>query len=141
MRTGLILAAALALAACSGQGAPVPPSPPAPAASLSGGPWLAEDVAGGGVPDIVRIEMTFDPAGRVSGRSGCNRFSGGYTLSGAALSFGPLAGTRMACPPALMDVEAKVLSILAAANRVSYDATGAAFIHAADGRSIKLRRG
>jgi heat shock protein HslJ len=32
-----------------------------------------------------------------SGFSGCNRFMGTYALKDGKLSFGPLAGTRMAC--------------------------------------------
>ncbi|AQG98118.1 heat-shock protein [Burkholderia sp. KK1] len=34
---------------------------------------------------------------RASGFSGCNRFSGAYDLKNGKLTFGPLAGTRMAC--------------------------------------------
>ncbi|WP_165857255.1 YbaY family lipoprotein [Marinobacter sp. JSM 1782161] len=34
---------------------------------------------------------------RVSGFSGCNQFSGGYTLTGDQLQLGPLASTMMAC--------------------------------------------
>jgi heat shock protein HslJ len=34
---------------------------------------------------------------QASGFSGCNRFSGAYDLKDGKLSFGPLAGTRMAC--------------------------------------------
>ena len=39
---------------------------------------------------------------RLSGFSGCNRYMGSFELAGTAingalLSFGPLAGTRMAC--------------------------------------------
>jgi heat shock protein HslJ len=34
---------------------------------------------------------------RASGFSGCNRFMGAYMLKDGKLSFGPLAGTRMAC--------------------------------------------
>ncbi|WP_248321747.1 MULTISPECIES: META domain-containing protein [unclassified Caballeronia] len=35
---------------------------------------------------------------RASGFSGCNRYTGPYVLKDGKLSFGPLAGTRMACP-------------------------------------------
>jgi heat shock protein HslJ len=34
---------------------------------------------------------------RANGFAGCNRFMGTYDLNGGKLSFGPLAGTRMAC--------------------------------------------
>ena len=33
----------------------------------------------------------------MTGFSGCNRFSGSYTLNGDSLRFGPLVMTRMAC--------------------------------------------
>lgn len=36
--------------------------------------------------------------GRASGSSGCNKLMGSYTLAGRALTLGPLASTRMACP-------------------------------------------
>ncbi|WP_323121677.1 META domain-containing protein [Burkholderia alba] len=38
---------------------------------------------------------------RVSGFSGCNRYMGSYDVKNGVLSFGPLAGTRMACPASL----------------------------------------
>jgi heat shock protein HslJ len=41
--------------------------------------------------------------GRASGSSGCNKLMGSYTHAApGALRVGPLAGTRMACPPAMM---------------------------------------
>ncbi len=36
-------------------------------------------------------------SGRASGYAGCNSFSGSFALTGASLTFGPLAMTRMAC--------------------------------------------
>lgn len=118
---------------------------PVIAGSLDGGPWLVEDLNGGGVIDNARLDLTFDrdsaaPAGRVTGRSGCNRFSGAWHQTGATVRLGPLAGTRMMCPPALMALEAKFLAALEAAVQVRFDPTGAAFLEAADGRVIKMRR-
>jgi putative lipoprotein len=34
----------------------------------------------------------------VSGDTGCNRFSGSYTVDGQNITIGPLASTRAACP-------------------------------------------
>lgn len=45
------------------------------------------------------------------GFSGCNRFTGDYTLEGDRLSFGPLASTRMACAEG-MDAETRFLTLL-----------------------------
>jgi heat shock protein HslJ len=42
--------------------------------------------------------MIFRDDGRVNGFSGCNRFMGEYTVSGANLLFDSMASTRMACP-------------------------------------------
>ncbi len=42
------------------------------------------------------ISIRFE-AGRVSGFSGCNAFSGPYTVIGSRVTFGDLAGTMMAC--------------------------------------------
>jgi len=35
---------------------------------------------------------------RVSGSGGCNRFNGSFTMKKEALTFGPLAATKMMCP-------------------------------------------
>lgn len=146
MRTILLLAASLSFAACgtTDVGRVVKGELPPLGGSLEGGPWLVEDVNGGGVIDNARLEMTFDPgdqnSSRVSGRSGCNRFSGSWQQTGAAVKFGPLASTRMACPPALMDLERKFLATLAAVTTLSFDTTGAALLKAPDGQAIKIRR-
>ncbi|MCA9987528.1 MAG: META domain-containing protein [Anaerolineales bacterium] len=50
--------------------------------------------------------------GTVSGQSGCNLFSGSATIAGDKLSFGPLAGTRMACEDELMSFESNFLDLL-----------------------------
>jgi heat shock protein HslJ len=55
---------------------------------------------------------TFADDGTVSGSSGCNTFSGSYTLDGNSLSFGPLASTQMACADDVMTQEAAVLGAL-----------------------------
>jgi heat shock protein HslJ len=50
--------------------------------------------------------------GRISGNSGCNSFSGSYTLPSAGrLALGPLASTRMACLENMKD-EADFFSVL-----------------------------
>jgi putative lipoprotein len=80
---------------------------------LVGPLWIAEDIGGRGVVDRSRTSMGFDSDGRVSGLGGCNRFTGGYTLEGARLRFGPMAGTMMACPPALAEQEQRLHAALA----------------------------
>jgi para-nitrobenzyl esterase len=96
----------VALLACA---APTPP-PQAPAAPAAGAPALLDRTW-----ELVRIQFMDDtvltpddpsrytlrlvPGGRAELRADCNRGAGGYALDGSALSFGPLATTRAACPP------------------------------------------
>ena len=49
---------------------------------------------------------------RASGFSGCNRYTGAYTLKNGLLSFGQLAGTRMACVGPGGDIEGAYLDAL-----------------------------
>lgn len=56
----------------------------------------------------LRAHLFFDgEEGRVSGSGGCNRFAGTYAQTGDALSFGQLAGTRMACLGPGMELESR----------------------------------
>ncbi len=54
----------------------------------------------------------------VSGSSGCNTYSGPYTLTGTDLKVGPLASTRKACEQAIMDQEAQFLTALQTPTKV-----------------------
>ncbi len=51
-------------------------------------------------------------AGRVDGFSGCNRFMGSYTIEQDRVTFGPLAGSMMACPEPEMTLESAVKKAL-----------------------------
>ena len=53
--------------------------------------------------------MTSD---RVSGSGGCNRLSGGITVENDSLRFSPLASTRMACRPEVMNFEGRFFQVL-----------------------------
>jgi heat shock protein HslJ len=79
--------------------------------------------------------------GRASGNAGCNSFSGTYKLSEERLEFGPLATTRMACEPAIMDQEARFLATLAAVRSYSRYGNGSLSLIAPDGRAVRFRPG
>jgi len=63
--------------------------------------------------------VTFSYAeGRVTGRSGCNRYSAAArSEKPGALAVGPVAGTRMACPATVMAVESRFLAALGRVER------------------------
>ena len=70
-----------------------------PAAPLEGTQWTLVALRGAsiaGTPHAPSLLLQADQM-RASGSSGCNRWSGPYTLAGTHLAFGPAAGTRMAC--------------------------------------------
>lgn len=139
----LLLLTTLALAGCQTTKAMVK-GEERPATVALEGRWTIEDVNGGGVIDNAPMEIAFEggDAGtsRVSGRAGCNRFTGPWLQTGNQLWLGPLATTRMACPPALMELEAKTLATLAAVRNVSQDRSVAVRLLAPDGRALSLRR-
>lgn len=51
--------------------------------------------------------------GQLRGRSGCNTYTGSYSLSGATLSVANLTSTKMACDEAVMQQESVYLGALA----------------------------
>jgi len=85
------------------------------------GAWLLEDLGGRGVMDMVQTTLVFDGEGRASGSGGCNRFTGSYTFDDGQLVFGPMAGTKMMCPEAVMDQEDRFHQALGAVERVVLD--------------------
>jgi heat shock protein HslJ len=78
---------------------------------LNGDP--ATPGAGGKEPSL-----SFTDDGKVSGFSGCNRFTGSFQGDGGALSFSPLASTRMACAEG-MEQEQRILAMLTEVERYS----------------------
>ncbi len=82
------------------------------------GTWKLIQLEGDALPDGVKTpEITFAEKGTVSGFAGVNRFQGSYTPKGESL-FGPgLATTRMAGPPAAMQLEADFLQALRDVNQ------------------------
>ena len=87
------------------------------------GRFLAEDIGGGGVVDRLQTTLEFSADGRFFGHGGCNRYTGTVKAVGRGkLVFGPAASTRMACPPASMDQEAKFFKALDTVRFYAWDA-------------------
>ena len=87
-------------------------NPGSSAATLPVGRWLAEDIRLGGVIDRLQTVLEIAADGAVTGTGGCNRMSGRASISGDRITFGPIASTKMACAPAVMDQEGKFLAAL-----------------------------
>jgi uncharacterized lipoprotein YbaY len=104
--------------------------------ALEGTAWLVEDIAGRGVIDRAQTTISFDAPGRVSGSTGCNRFTGVATLEGEALRFGQLRRTQRACVPALMDQEQKFLTAMELVRGYSVAANGLLHLRGANAEPL-----
>jgi heat shock protein HslJ len=132
---GLSVGFAVVAAACTGAGATAVPKG-GTGGTLEGPTWVlvSYDVSGTSttVPAGVYADAVFK-AGTVSGLAGCNAYTGSYQAVGSALTAGPFASTRKACPPPASDVETafldgmgKAASYSATADALSiFDASGA----------------
>lgn len=111
-----------------------------PAELLQGAEWVVEDIDGAGIIDRSRGTLQFFPDGSVSGRAFCNTWRGSYALTGESLTFSQLATTRMACAPALMELEARFSEILVAVRHFEVSDDGALVLRDGENRSITARR-
>jgi len=98
-------------------------------AGLSGTSWQVTMYNNGkeavvGLIAESKVTLSFGADGQVSGKSGCNTYSGGYETSGDQLKIGPLASTRMFCekPAGVMDQEQQYLTALQ--NAATYEIAG-----------------
>jgi heat shock protein HslJ len=86
--------------------------------------WVAKTIAGQAVIKPGRVTLAF-AEGRVSGRGGCNHYSGAVEYGRGAIKIGPLISTKMACMEAgLMQQESTYLNTLQAAERYAVGADG-----------------
>ena len=90
--------------------------------TLCGSEWVPVEIEGVPVSEVTRAFVQFGGDGRLSGNSGCNRFIGSHRIDGEALRIrSGVAMARMACPPAIMEEEARLVQALEAARGSSRD--------------------
>lgn len=109
----------LAIAACTSK--PDSNTPSVEEANVSPllGLWQVEDIDQGGIIDYSMITLHIEENGRVSGSTGCNRYSANTIIENGFINISQAISTRKACPPALMNQEQRFLSALSSA--VAYD--------------------
>lgn len=90
---------------------PEPALPPNPLLDTS---WTVSAL--GGAPTLAGSVLTlaFTPDNAVNGSGGCNRYFAEARFMESPLSFGPVAGTMMACSEALMSQESAFFAALEA---------------------------
>lgn len=84
--------------------------------------WTVTSI--GGEPVLPRTKVTFSIAAdhRAGGSGGCNNYFTEASFDTPPLTFSPIAGTRMACDPAVMAQEARFFAALEAT--AGYDLNG-----------------
>ena len=120
----LVIPCALSLALLAGCGSE-PPEAPGPAAAPAAerpepeaasflieppvGSWRL--VAFGDATEVPEPEVTLqvEVDGKIAGMSGCNRYFGQWTSAEGRAAIGPVGGTRMMCPPEVMEIEDRFL--------------------------------
>jgi heat shock protein HslJ len=111
----------------------------ADAALLRGQPLLL--VSGVGVPvEGPRPSATFEEA-MVSGSTGCNRYTGDFTLEGSSLEIGQLAMTQMACPPPADTIERAYVAALAKVAGWQADGEEVVLVDADEAELLRYERG
>jgi heat shock protein HslJ len=87
-----------------------------PRAALEGRDWRLVSLRGQDEEALARlphaVTLRFE-GGRVQGFGGCNTLAGSYGVEGDRVTLGTLAGTLMACAPAVMAVETALKEALA----------------------------
>ena len=114
-RRTALLASGLVLAACMAR-----PETPLPD-GLAGTSWRAETLAGEPVADDTVVTMEFAGSDRIAGKAACNRYNGPLRVEAGTLRIGPLATTRMACPPPQSEFETLFVAAVDQAQRLERD--------------------
>ena len=145
----LPIAAMLVLAiACGGTPeqapGPGPDSAPAEEGPVVAGPpvgvWNLIAIDGVPIPADVDVTLTIEAGGRVSGGSGCNRYTAAATFEGASIRVGPVAGTRMACPEPLMDLETNYLTTIDVVETFEADGDALRLLDGGGATRLEFRR-
>lgn len=103
------------------------------------GDWTVLEAGGTEVPADhgVTLEIRGD---RVAGRGGCNRYTGGLSLTGEGMAVGPVASTRMACAPDRMATEDEFLRALQRVDRFDLRDDGLLVLISGDRPAIVARQ-
>jgi putative lipoprotein len=116
-RAGVAVATCVLLASAgcgSREGAPSSGTPANVSLStLTGVTWTLVSLGGQPLPQGTRPPTAIFDGARLAGFGGCNRYTGQVQDTGpGAITIGPVAATKMACPPPAMEVEGRFFAIL-----------------------------
>lgn len=105
---------------------------------LVGKVWKCEAMFKRDIVGDTPLTLEFTATGSVSGSSGCNTFTGTYTLTRNALKFGPFSLTKKTCIGALGEQEHSYLYSLSLVNEVKVDGNEIEMFAEEQSHSIKF---
>lgn len=81
------------------------------------GSWVLTQINGAGIIPGTEITAIFGDSGNLSGSAGCNSYTAGYQVNGAALTISQISTTQQICgePPGVMDQESLYILVLGSA--------------------------
>ena len=85
--------------------------------ALTGKIWILTTLQGKAPVKGTELTADFTAIRRVSGSTGCNRYSGTYRVSGSTIRMGQLATTQRACAEPIARQETAFLNALSRARR------------------------
>lgn len=109
------------------------------AAQIAGRTWHIASVDGAPVQDTARTRFVVGTDGILNTSIGCNSMRASFAVSGTTVTIGPLAGTRMACSPDLMDLEMRYSRALAEAKSFAFDGPALRLLSAQGAVLVLLR--
>ncbi|NND37206.1 MAG: META domain-containing protein, partial [Gammaproteobacteria bacterium] len=104
---------------------------------LVGTRWLAEDIDGKGVIDMLQTTLAFESNMSVRANGGCNNAFGNVTFKGDKIEFGAFGATMKMCSEAISDQESRFFKALGETRRYRLDTySDLLFFMDKDGREI-----
>jgi heat shock protein HslJ len=108
----------------------------APRALLGTGEWNITEVGSAAVMGSTAPTIAFLDDNAVAGNASCNRFRGGFKLTGESLTIEQLATTMMGCPDQVMQQEQAIIRQLEATRAFDIRADGALILKDAKGSTL-----
>jgi heat shock protein HslJ len=109
--------------------------------NLLHGDWLVDEIREKTTVEGSKPSLAFEPDGRIHGNGSCNRFFGGFALTGEALTISETGASMMMCDQPLMDQERNLLKALGSVHRFEAPQEGRVQLLDKDGqRLVSLRR-
>lgn len=108
-------------------------------AALLIGDWMIAAIDGKAPVSGSTPNLSFEAEGKLAGGGSCNRFFGGYALTGEGLAISEMGSSMMACDEPLMVQDQAILGILKGVTRFEIGTDGALILHDGEGRTLRAR--